>query len=42
LLATGFAEVWINASTSDFAIGALAFKQASTAAQRAMLNLPLE
>ncbi len=42
LLAAGFAEVWINASTSEFAIGALAFKQAPTAAQRALLNLPLE
>lgn len=42
LLAAGFAEVWINASTSGFAIGALAFKQSPTAAQRALLNLPLE
>ncbi|MEI6601511.1 MAG: methyltransferase domain-containing protein [Comamonadaceae bacterium] len=41
LLATGFSEVWINASTGGFAIGALAFKQTPTAAQRALLNLPL-
>jgi SAM-dependent methyltransferase len=40
LLAGGFAEVWINASTTGFAIGALAFKQPPTSAQRAMLNLP--
>ncbi len=40
LLATGFAEVWINASTGGFAIGALAFKQASTAAQRLLLRMP--
>ncbi len=42
LLAAGFVEVWINASTSDFAIGALAFKQQPTSAQRMLLNLPLE
>jgi SAM-dependent methyltransferase len=42
LLAAGFAEVWINASGTEFAIGALAFKQAPTAAQRLLLNLPLE
>jgi hypothetical protein len=41
LLAAGFAEVWINASTGDFAIGALAFKQSPTSAQRVLLNLPL-
>ncbi|MFZ4478325.1 MAG: class I SAM-dependent methyltransferase [Rhodoferax sp.] len=40
LLAAGFAEVWINASPTEFSIGALAFKQTPTAAQREMLNLP--
>lgn len=40
LLAAGFAEVWLNASNTEFAIGAVAFKQAPTAAQRQLLNLP--
>ncbi|MDD5334683.1 MAG: methyltransferase domain-containing protein [Rhodoferax sp.] len=40
LLAAGFAEVWLNASNTEFAIGALVFKQAPTAAQRLLLNLP--
>ncbi len=40
LLAAGFVEVWINASKGDFAIGALAFKQPATPAQRALLRLP--
>ena len=42
LLAAGFTDVRINASTNEFAISALAFKQSPTAAQRALLNLPLE
>lgn len=40
LLAAGFAEVWLNASNTEFAIGAVAFKQTPTAAQRQLLNLP--
>lgn len=40
LLAAGFSEVWLNASNTQFAIGAVAFKQTPTAAQRLLLNLP--
>lgn len=40
LLAAGFAEVWLNPSETEFAIGALAFKQTPTATQRLLLNLP--
>lgn len=38
LLAAGFAEVWVRPPTKDFAVAALAFKQAPNASQRAMLK----
>lgn len=38
LLVAGFAEVWVRSPTKDFAVAALAFKQASSATQRAMLK----
>ena len=42
LLEAGFSDVWIQASAAQFAIGALAFKQAPTPTQRALLNVALE
>jgi hypothetical protein len=37
----GFAQVWTIVTPDSFGLSAIAFKQASTAQQRAMLGLPM-